>query len=100
MRFLYTRSRDCRQSRVEAEVVDTRLDSFTISFTPNDDVQSYWCVAGEKGVMQSQYEMFYPMFGFANFNQMIQQWGIERKAPTDNTWKDMTRIQSLRCLSP
>ncbi len=75
--------------QVEAEVVDTRLDSFTISFTPNDDVQSYWCVAGEKGVMQSQYEMFGPMFGFANFNQMIQQWGVERKGPTDNTWKDM-----------
>lgn len=47
--------------QVEAEVVDTRLDSFTISFTPNDDVQSYWCVAGEKGVMQSQYEMFGPI---------------------------------------
>lgn len=74
---------------VEAELVSATQDSFTISFTPNEDVQSYWLCAGEKGTMQQQYEMFAPMFGFSNFSEMIKMWGIEYQEPRENTWTQM-----------
>lgn len=74
---------------VDVKVLDTTLDSFTLEFTPNKDVRSYWTVAGEKGTMQEQYEQFAPMFGFSNFNEMIKMWGIERSGTTSNTWSDM-----------
>lgn len=74
--------------RVEATLVENGLYSYTVKFVPNEDVQSYWCCSGEKGVMQQQYEMFAPMFGFSNFNEMIQMWGLESKGETVKTWDD------------
>ncbi len=74
---------------VDAKLVSKTLDSFTVQFTPNSDVQSYWMVAGEKGTMQAQYEQFAPMFGFSNFNEMIKMWGIEYHGPVENTWNEM-----------
>ncbi len=74
--------------KVTAEVIDRQLKSFKIKFTPNDDVTAYYCVAGEKGTMQSQYEMFGPMFGFSNFNQMIMSWGIRNEGVQEKEWKD------------
>lgn len=75
--------------QIDVKVVDTDLTSFTLSFTPNSDVQSYWCVSGEKGSLASQYEMFAPMFGFTNINEMIRMWGLEKKGNTEHTWTDM-----------
>ena len=74
---------------VEITVDETTLTSFTLTFTPNEDVAAYYCVAGEKGTMQSQYDMFAPMFGFTNFNQMIQQWGLQETETTTKTWSSM-----------
>lgn len=74
---------------VEAKLVEATRDSFTIEFTPNDDVLSYWLCAGEKGTMQQQYEMFSSMFGFSNFSDMIRMWGIETRGPKENTWPAM-----------
>lgn len=74
--------------KVTAEIIDRQLKSFTIKFTPNEDVTSYYCVAGEKGTMQGQYEMFGPMMGFSNFNQMIMSWGIENEGVQEKEWKD------------
>lgn len=67
----------------------TTLDSFTVSFTPNEDVQTYWILASEKGTMQAQYEMFGPMFGFSNFSNMIQMWGIPCSSNYEYTWTQM-----------
>lgn len=74
---------------VEAVMTANTTDSFTVEFTPNDDVQSYWIVAGEKGSMQQQYEMFGPMFGFSNFSDMIKSWGIQYQGKQTYTWTDM-----------
>lgn len=74
---------------VDVAVTDSTLTSFTVSFTPNQDVQSYWILAGEKGTMQSQYEMFGPMFGFSNFSEMIKMWGIQCIGDYEYTWDDM-----------
>lgn len=74
---------------VGMEILETTQTSFTVKFTPNQDVQSYWTVAGEEGTMQEQYEMFAPMFGFTNFSDMIRMWGIEYQGECENTWNDM-----------
>lgn len=74
---------------VTAEVVDRQLQSFSVKFTPNDDVMEYYCLAGEKGTMQSQYDMFGPMFGFSSFTQMIMAWGAPRIGEDVVTWSDM-----------
>lgn len=74
---------------VQADMVGSTLDSFTVAFTPNEDVLSYWILAGEKGTMQQQYEMFGPMFGFSNFSEMIKMWGIECAGNFEYTWTDM-----------
>lgn len=75
--------------KVEVEMIGATLDSFTVSFSPNEDVANYWILAGEKGTMQSQYEMFGPMFGFSNFSQMIQMWGITCTGDYEYTWTEM-----------
>lgn len=74
---------------VTVEEVEVLKDSFTLKFTPNDDVSKFSVVAGEKGSMQSQYEMFAPMFGFANFGEMIASWGVEFTEAGEFTWSDM-----------
>lgn len=75
--------------QVNSTLKEATLYSFTIEFTPNSDVSSYYTVAGEKGTMQAQYEQFGPMFGFTNFNDMIMSWGIAKNGVTTNTWDNM-----------
>lgn len=75
--------------QVEAELVEATLNSFTIKFTPNSDVTKYYTVAGEKGSIQSQYEMFGPMFGAASIEQLITMWGIETVGEKTETWDNM-----------
>ena len=74
---------------VEVETVAATTKSFTVSFKPNEDVFTYWILAGEKGTMESQYEMFGPMFGFSNFSEMISMWGIACTGDYEYTWTDM-----------
>lgn len=74
---------------VAAEVVDRQLTSFSVKFTPNDDVMSYYCVAGEKGTLQSQFEMFAPMMGLTSFTDMIMSWGLERFGENVVEWTGM-----------
>jgi hypothetical protein len=74
---------------VDVECVGATLDSFTMKFTPNNDVQFYYILAGETGTMQKQYEMFAPMFGFSNFSDMIKGWGIAYTGQQEYTWTDM-----------
>ena len=75
--------------QITAEVVDQQERSFAVKFTPNEDVSEYYCVAGEAGSMQQQYEMFGPMFGFSSFTEMIIAWGITHTGEEIVTWKDM-----------
>ncbi len=75
---------------VEIEVTGQTLDSFTVLFKPNEDVVNYWILAGEKGTMQQQYEMFGPMFGFSNFSDMIRMWGVQCEDETEHTWTQMS----------
>lgn len=62
------------------KVDDTTLTTFKMTFTPNDDAYGYACVAYKKGTFDEQYEMYGPMFGFANKGDMVKAWGL--------TWTD------------
>lgn len=72
--------------RVEAQMTENTLTSFTVKFTPNSDVMCYYTVAGEKGTMEAQYEQFGPMFGFTNMGDLIKTWGSERYGEETYTW--------------
>lgn len=75
---------------VEAELIEANLYDFTVGFTPNQYVSKYYCVAGEKGLLQQQYEQFAPMFGFTNIGEMITMWGVERTGKTSFQWTQQT----------
>lgn len=74
---------------VTVEILERTLKTFKIAVSPNEHVDKYYCVAGEKGTMQQQYEQFGPMFGFTNFSQMIKMWGTERSGIDEVEWTDM-----------
>ena len=74
---------------ITAEVVDRQLYSFSVKFTPNDDVAAYYCVAGEKGTLMSQYDFFAPMMGLSSFTDLIMSWGLQRQGEQIVEWKDM-----------
>lgn len=76
--------------QVEAEVVDRQFTSFKIKFTPNEDVDSYYCVAEKKGNMESQLEMFGPMLGLSSMTDLIMSWGIETKGEAEKEWTSMS----------
>ena len=46
-------------------------------------------MAGEKGSLQSQYEMFAPMMGFTSFTQMVMSWGYECAGAETKEWTGM-----------
>lgn len=75
--------------QITAEVVDQQQRSFSVKFTPNEDVSQYYCVAGPKGTLQQQYEFFGPMFGFSSFTDMIIAWGVTHTDEEIITWNDM-----------
>ena len=74
---------------VDVEVVDVQQQQFTLKFKPNADVSKYAYVAGAAGEMQSQYEMYAPMFAFSNFGEMIAMWGVPSEGETEFTWTGM-----------
>lgn len=75
--------------QITTEVVDQQERSFSIKFTPNEDVSEYYCVADEAGTMQQTYEMFGPMFGFSSFTDMIIAWGLTHTGEEVITWNGM-----------
>lgn len=72
--------------QITAKATDVQLKEFTIEFTPNSDVSTYYCVAGEKGTMEDQLAMFGPWFGLNSMTDLIIAWGVEREGVTSHTW--------------
>ena len=75
--------------QVAVEEVDIQQFEFTLKFTPNADVSKFSVLSGEKGSLMSQFEMFAPMFGYANVGQMIEGWGVQFTEESEFTWKSM-----------
>lgn len=81
--------------KVEATVTERTLTSITAKFVPNADVKGFAAVIGEKGTLESQYEMFGAMFGFTCFGDMIKAWGVNYESNATQTykWADLTPTQ-------
>lgn len=74
---------------VDAKVTATEPDSFTVAFSPNDDVRNYWILAGEKGSIQEQYQANASQLGLANFTSMITTFGLSCQGDYEYTWNDL-----------
>ncbi|EJX04601.1 fibronectin type III domain protein [gut metagenome] len=74
--------------KMEYKVDSVGQYGFTLTFTPNEDIGGYAVVAGEKGIVQSQYKQFGPMMGVSNFSELIKSWGIPSDTARSVTWKN------------
>lgn len=61
----------------------------SLTFTPNADVKSYYCVLFYKGTLEQQFNQWHTMMGFNTYGDMIIAWGSERKTQITETWKDL-----------
>lgn len=59
---------------VEAEIVGQTENSFTIAFTPNQDVLEYYYMAFDEGTWEEYLAMWGPMFNCDNISQLIEFW--------------------------
>lgn len=63
---------------------------FTMAFTPNSDCGGYAICLFEKGEAEEQFNMWGPMFGFANMGDMIRQFsGADHTSYYENTWTQL-----------
>ena len=53
-------------------------------------MNGYAACSFEKGTAEEQFNMFGPMFGFANMGDMIKSWGIPRSEKASVEWTKMT----------
>lgn len=65
------------------------LYSLELTITPNKDVAGWACCLYEKGQLEEQFNSFAPMFGFANYGQMVKSWGIVKTAQETVTWNQL-----------
>lgn len=74
---------------VEWQIDEVGTDRFTMTFKPNADVAGYATVQFNAGEAEEQFNMWGPMFGFANIGDMIKAWGLINNADFTYTWKDL-----------
>lgn len=74
--------------QVTMEEVEITPSSFTLTFTPNEDVSSFYCCQFGHGEMEQQFQFFGAWMGFSCYGDMIVAWGTENKETTTHTWKD------------
>ena len=75
---------------VEAEVIDVTMNSFTISFTPNDDVSEYYYMAFEEDTWWEYLAMWGPPFGCDTISELIELWfqGMSAVGPNTVVWDE------------
>ena len=61
----------------------------SLTFTPNADVKSFYCVQFAKGTLEQQFNQWHTMMGFNTYGDMIVAWGSERKTQITETWKNL-----------
>lgn len=76
---------------VDVELVESTLNSFTLSFTPNEDVSQYYLCSFEAGTIEDQFNMWGAWMGFTSVSEMIESWawGNYYTGPETLTWDDM-----------
>ena len=56
---------------VDVTFVSATTNSFTLTFTPNEDVEEYYLCSFESGTVEEYFAVFGPMMGFASINEMV-----------------------------
>lgn len=77
------------EPNVDMSATDVAPRTFTVHFTPNKDVKSFYVLAMEPDLFEQQYNMFGPMMGFKNHGDMVKQFGANLTEEGDFTWEDM-----------
>lgn len=76
--------------QVSVEIANLGTDHFTVNCTPNDDTYDYAIFCSTTGSLEQQFQMFGPMFGFANLGDMIWGWGAKSGVDFTNDSFDYT----------
>lgn len=74
---------------VSYTIDETTSTGFTLSFTPNADVEGYAFCCFPKGQLQQQFEQLGAMFGFASIGDMVKGWGVTYTEATTYTYSSM-----------
>ena len=56
---------------VDVTFVSSTTNSYTLTFTPNEDVYEYYLCSFESGTVEEYFAIFGPMMGFASINEMV-----------------------------
>lgn len=56
---------------VDVTFVDSTDTTYTLTFTPNQDVYAYYLCSFEAGTVEQYFAIFGPMMGFASINEMV-----------------------------
>ena len=75
--------------QVSMEEVEITPSSFTLTFTPNEDVSSFYCCQFGHGELEQQYQMFGAWMGFTCYGDMIVAWGTQNTSTMTHTWDDL-----------
>lgn len=89
-RFTTPRNDIVGNPSVEWSVEDVGQDFFTMKFVPNADCAKYAICQFEAGTAEEQFNMWAPMFGFANMGDMIVRFsGSLYTAEYTKTWNQL-----------
>lgn len=75
--------------QVAVEVTAATTRGISLKFTPNADCSEYYFVIDKAGMLQEQFDMWAPMFGFKNIGEMIKGWGSKTVGNTTYEYKDL-----------
>ena len=71
---------------VAINIDELNTDSYTLTFTPNDEVAGYAACQFDAGTAEQQFAMFGAWMGFTCMGDMIKSWGINATDVMTHTW--------------
>lgn len=74
--------------QVTMEEVEVTPSSFTLTFTPNEDVKEYYYCQFGHGELEQQYQFFGAWMGFTCYGDMVKAWGVRETGTSTYTWDD------------
>lgn len=75
--------------QVTYTIDEVGTDNFTLTFTPNSDVEGYAFCCFKKGQLQQQFEQMGAFFGYASIGDMVKGWGVSSSEAQTYTYNYM-----------
>ena len=60
--------------KVDFQIISQTATTFTVRYTPNEDVGCYYFMEFDEGTWEDYLEMFGPMFGCTTISELIEKW--------------------------